>query len=429
MDQSQISKDLIYLANKRTALSNPGTKMDDIYYSQINSTVELAEATYNLGRFTTSLSQLTFGSTSQVIIPNSSLVTGVYLFLEAPPVVDNQTLPLGWGYAMIQSVSYLFGSSNVSQIDLRQQSLFQTLMMECETDEKRSELLQLGGAQVTGATGAVNQQAIVFIPLPFSSICGIKNKLPFDTSMLDNPIILQISLSRANQVYGGSGTQPTGLLRATCVLRQGDLSNKDQSLRPVLQNNPSLMYSYPFIHRQSFNPSIFTGSTDQNNPINIPLQSFINADLVGISLGVVQATKLANNAGATNPNPFEYDRISNITLSFNGLVMFSSPGELYRLTNMLSIPGGGGFHQSSITDSLTGPFAVAPYNAYVLFIDFARVRAACYDGHYQNVWRVGNNTMTITFNTTTNNQYYAFPIYHYNGVAEIQNGQTRIYFD
>lgn len=422
------AKDLIYLANKRTALSNPGTKMDDIYYSQINSTVEMSECTYNMGRFTTSLSQLTFGSTSQVIIPNSSLVNGVYIFLEAPPVIVNQTLPLGWGYAMIQSVSYLFGSSNVSQIDLRQHTLFQTIMLECESAEKRSELLHLGGEQITAPT-TYNPQAIVFIPLPFSSVCGLRSKLPFDTSILDNPIILQISLSRADQVYGGSGVFPTALLRATCLLRQGDLSNKDQSLRPILQNNPALMYAYPFIHRQLFTPSIFTGSTDPSAPITLTMQSFINADLVGITLGVVLTNKTSNIGGATCPNPFAYDRISNILLTFNGLVMFSSPGEMYRLTNVLSIPGSGSFHQSVITDSAVAPFASTPYDAYVIFIDFSRIRAACFDGHYQNVWRIGNNTLVLQFNTQSTGQYNLFATYHYNGVAEIQNGQTRIYFD
>lgn len=421
------NKDLIYLANKRTALSNPGTKMDDIYYSQINSTVELSECTYNLGRFTTSLSQLTFGGTSQVIIPNSSLVSGVYVFLEAPPLLPNQTLPLGWGYAMIQSVSYLFGSSNVSQIDLRQQALFQTIMSECETAEKRSEVLRIGGEEITAPT-TFNPQAQVFIPLPFSSICGINTKLPFDTSILDNPIILQISLSRSDQVYGGSALQPNALLRATCLLRQGDLSNKDQSLRPVLTKDPSLMYSYPFIHRQTFTPSPVTGSTDPSNPINLTLQSLINADFVGLTIGVVQVSKLSNN-GARCPNPFIYDRIGNILLQFNGLTMFSSPGELYRLTNMLGAPGSGSFHQSIINDSAIAPFSTQGYDAYTLFIDFARIRAACFDGHYQNVWRIGNNTLTLQFTTQTTNQYQVFATYHYNGVAEIQNGQTRIYFD
>jgi hypothetical protein len=424
---TEMSKDLIYLSNKRTALSNPGVKMDDIYYSQLNSTVELSECTYNLGRFTTSLSQLTFGSTSQVIIPNSSLVQGVYLILEAPPVVLNQTLPLGWGYSMISNVSYLFGSSNVSQLNIPQQALIQTLMMECETAEKRTEFLRVGGEEITTNT-ATSVFAYIFIPLPFSSACGIKGKLPFDTSILDNPIVLQISISRADQVYGGSGVFPQALLRATCVLRQGDLSNKDQSLRPVLMKNPELMYSYPFIHRQLTASNVFQGSTNPSAPVTLALTSFINADLVAISLVVIPQSKLSNN-GASCPNQIAYDRIQNINLTFNGLTMFSSTAELYRLTNMLSTAGGGYFHNSIINDSGVAPFASVPYDAYIPFIDFSRIRSACFDGSYQNVWRIGNNTLSLTFTTTTTANYQLYAIYHYNGVAEVQNGQTRIYFD
>ena len=69
----------------------------------------------------------------------------------------------------------------------------------------------------------------------------------------------------------------------------GDLSNKDQSLRNVLMKDPALMYSYPFIHRQQAGNlgNIIQGSTDPNNRVSISLISIINADLGGISFGLV----------------------------------------------------------------------------------------------------------------------------------------------
>lgn len=427
----QIKQDLIYLANKRTALSNAGIKMDDLYYSAMNSTVELTECTFNLGRFSTSLSQLQFGGNSQVIIPNSSFCSGIYLTLSLPPVVANQTLPRGWGYAFIKSVSYLFGSSNISQIDLPQQVIFQTLMMECETAERRSDLLRIGGEEITTPT-TTNPVATVFIPLPFSSICGISAKLPFDTSILDNPITLQISLARADEVYGGSGLKPTAFLSGVVLLRQGDLSNKDQSLRSILMKDPELMYSYPFIHRQqgSNTGNVFAGSVAPNPPISLTLQSIINADLVGISFGVVPIAKLSNTAGNTCPGPFAYDELSNIRVEFNGLVMYNSPNNTYKLANLALTKGGGGYYSNSIiTDSALAPFSSTAQDCYVIFVDFSRVRSACFDGKYSNVWRIGNNTLTLNFNTSTTNQYRLFVTYHYNGVLEVQNGQSRIYFD
>lgn len=431
-DQQQIKQDLIYLANKRTALSNAGIKMDDLYYSAMNSTVELTECTFNLGRFNTSLSQLQFGGTSQVIIPNSSFCSGVYINFTLPPVVANQTLPRAWGYAFIQSVSYLFGSSNISQIDLPRHVLFQTLMMECETAERRSALLTIGGEEILVPT-TTNPTASVYIPLPFSSICGINQKLPFDTSILDNPITLQISLARADQVYGGSGVKPNSFLSGNVILRQGDLSNKDQSLRNVLMKNPSLMYSYPFIHRQAGGVSVgnsFTGSTSPNPPVSVTLQSIINADLVGLSFGVVPINKLSNTSGTTCPNPFFYDELTNVKITFNGLDMYNSPNNLYKLANLaLTRAGSGSYSTSVITDSALAPFTTQAQDCYAIFVDFSRTRTACFDGKYANVWRIGNNVLTLSFNTATSAQYQLFVTYHYNGVLEVQNGQTRIYFD
>lgn len=428
---AQIKQDLIYLANKRTALSNAGIKMDDLYYSAMNSMVELSECTFNLGRYTSSLSQLSFGGTSQISIPNSSFYSGVYITFRLPPVVDNQTLPRGWGYAFLKSVSYLFGSSNISQIDLPQHVIFQTLMMECETSERRSSLLSIGGEEILTPT-TNNPVATIFIPLPFSSICGIAAKKPFDSSIIDNPVTLQISLARADEVYGGSGVRPTGFLSAQLLLRMGDLSNKDQSLRNVLMKDPALMYSYPFIHRQQAGNlgNIIQGSTDPNNRVSISLISIINADLVGISFGLVPLTKLSNIAGNTCPNPFAYDDLSNITLEFNGLIMYNSPNNLYKLANLALTKGGAGFYSNSvISDGSLSPFTSNAQDNYVVFIDFSRIRTACFDGTYSNVWRIGNNALTLSFNTSTTQQYRIFATYHYNGVLEVQNGQTRIYFD
>src|ERR1700679_1604520 len=139
---SEPSLDMMYLSTKRSLLSNPGIKMDDIYYGPFNTTVEMSEVTYNLGRLTIGLSQLNFGSQSQLIIPNNSLLSTCYLHLELPAIIANQTICRGWGYAAINNINFLFGSSNVSQIQLSGQSLFQTIMMEAETAEKRSELFR-----------------------------------------------------------------------------------------------------------------------------------------------------------------------------------------------------------------------------------------------------------------------------------------------
>src|ERR1700679_2033899 len=323
---SEPSLDMMYLSTKRSLLSNPGIKMDDIYYGPFNTTVEMSEVTYNLGRLTIGLSQLNFGSQSQLIIPNNSLLSTCYLHLELPAIIANQTICRGWGYAAINNINFLFGSSNVSQIQLSGQSLFQTIMMEAETAEKRSELFRLGGEEwLVPSPAGVNIMADIILPLPWSSSCGMHSKLPFDTTLLNNPITIQVQFNSSSSIYGGTGIAPAQFAVGTLLPRQGDLKNKDQSLQMKLLKNPELEYSYPFIHHQNFSPGQFTGSTPGSPPVSLTLQSIINADLLAISVGMVQ-TSFVGPANQSSPSPFNYDPITNIVLQFNGLTMYNSPG-------------------------------------------------------------------------------------------------------
>lgn len=426
------TNELAYLSQKRVLLSNPGTKMDNIYYSSANTTVELAEATYNNGRLFISLNQHNFGSQSQVVIPNSSLLNEVYLHLQLEKIVPNQTLTRGWGYKIIDSISYLFGSSNVSQISINGDSLFQTIMMESETSEKRSEMFRLGGQEILNQ-GAVDittgLDAYVLLPLPFSSANGLFSKLPFDTNLLSNPITIQIQFGQASKIIGGSGASTVSqFTKAAIYVRQGELYNKDQSLKFQLMKNPSIMYSYPFIHHQSYTPQGFTGSVDPNSRVSVPLLSFINADLLAISVGIIKDSDLSPTGGNT-PNLFNYQEMSNVRLTFNGLIMYESPAKLWKLYNMKSQIGSSYLFNSIVQPGATAPFNSVPVDTYILIFDFSRIRSLSYQNEYQNVWRISNNTLTLEFNTPDTSTYHLYATYHYNGVCEVQGGQTRIYFD
>jgi hypothetical protein len=429
-DSGITENDMRYLSQKRTLLAMGGTILDDIYYSGANTTVSLSEATYNNGRLAVSLTSPAFGAQSQVIIPNSSLLGACFLHLELPDVVANQALCRGWGYAAIDQISYLFGSSNVSQIAINGQSLWQTVAAQCETSEKRSEMFHLGGEEVIAPTGAT-LQADLLLPLPWSSANGMHAKLPFDTTLLSNPITIQITFKSAASIYGGTGLRPNAFTMATIYPRQGDLANKDQSLRNLMMRRPDLMYAYPFIHKQSFTPSSFLGVSAASGTVSIPLLSFINADLTGMTIGIVPQSRLAPSASST-PSPFAYEELSNIQLLFNGTLYYNAPGRAYKLWGIDSQVGSSYLENSVVAPGSTSPFTSGPVNSYTLYVDFARIRTAAFEGRYQNVWRIGNNTLSLQFNTppgTDGASYVMFATYWYNGVAEVSNGETRVYFD
>lgn len=444
----EASEMLALMSQKRTILNSPGTKLSSLYYSVNNSTTDSVEITYNTGRYTSSLSTPLFGAQSQVIIANSSFVGDTYLHLELPNIYENQTLTRGWGYGIIASLSYLFGSSSVSQTQINGQTMLHKVMMAAETAERRSALLALGGDEMLSPIMRLNPStnvaerdpdaiisADILLPFPWSSSSGLFCKKPFDTNILSNPITIQIQFASVNQIFGGTPTPttpfPTGFSTAQVLFRMGDLYSKNVSLKRALDLNPDKSIFYPEVFTQSYTPSVFRGSRNINNRVSVPLLGFINADLLAITIGVVRTDLLSPPAGQS-PNVFHYDTLQNIQLIYNGTIMFQAPRTSWKLFTMKSIPGAQYFHNSFIQPTLTGlaPFQSIPQDTYLLHIDFSAIRAVTYEGQMQNVWRIGNNTLTLNFNTSGDEtvRYQMFCTYHYNGVVQCMQGQTALYF-
>ncbi len=420
-------KALVYLSEKRVLLNSPGFLLDSVYYSALNSTVELSEVTWNTGRFSTSLTNQQFGAQSQITIPNASLLSNIYLRLTLPALTANQTLCRGWGYASIRNISYLFGSSNVSQISMSGQSMFQMLMLQSETESKRHEFMRQGGQEELGITvGEV--EANLLLLFPWSSGSGLFTKLPIDTDLLQNPITIQITFNEGRSIYGGSDAVPVGFTSALVVTRMGDFKNRDMSLRQDLIKNPASHYSYPFLHKQSFTPASFSAVAGVQN--SIPLLSFINADLVNISFGIIRNRFINPPILGETPSPFNYESVTDIQLLFNGLLMHNTPGNLWKLSILNSEISAGFVHNSVVDQSSTvAPFSSDPVDTYIITIDFSRLRTLNFEGSWANVWRIGNNTLELRFTTLFTDNYTLFSTYTYNAIAQIQNGQTQIFFD
>jgi len=413
-----------YLVTKPALLNSPGVKLHDVYYSSINSTVEAAEVTFNTGRLVLTLGSLAFGSSNQVIVPNSSMLGGVFLHLQMDlGSAANVTVPRGWGYAAIQSINYQLGSSNANQQQITGQSLWHILDQQSGSEEKTSEVFRLGGQEYLTPQGVVS--ADVFLPFPWSTLCGREQKLPFDTAMLNSPIYMTVTFNSTSAFIGGSGIKPSTFTDARIVCRQGDFYNKDMSLGPMIKRNSQLIYGYPFIHHQSFQSTVISGTAGV--PVSFTLQSILNADLVGLSFGILLQSDL-NPSSGNAPNPFNYQNVTDITLTYNGQVMYFTPGGLDKLISTYLIDGSPYFHNSLIAPGNTAPFTSSPIDTYVRHIDFSRCRDACFGHEFANVWRIGNNVLNLEFKPVVSGNFITYVTYHYNGIADIQNGESRILY-
>ena len=423
------------LSTKRSVLSSGGTRYNDLYYNAMNSSVSLLECTFEYNQIQ-SLPSLQFGSTSTINIPNDQFIDVVILHLVLPAIVANQSICRGWGYRMIKSVAWTLGSSNSTQIYLQTDSIFQFIMGQALSAEKRLELLRLSGEEILApqvplvGEDAPLVEAFLVLALPFSTIC---DKLPLDTTMLQNNIQIQIQLeNNPYAVYGGTGIVPSSFITAELIYRMGKLSDQSKSLRREMILSPNLMYSYPFCHAQSFLTPSFTGQNfGSGNIVQLDLNTFANADLLAISLGVVLNTDKSPTSLST-PNPWNYADIYNVRLEFAGQTLFQYPGKMYRLSNMLT---GGDQEASQIPGSIvlagnTQPFSSVPKDNYLVWFDFSRLRSTCLHSHLFNTWRLTNQTLRLTFNTPlTGIQYTAYMTYYFNAFAELQNGTSAIYID
>ncbi len=421
-----------FLSSKRVLLSSPGMALDNTYYSVLNTTVEASEVVYNLGRFSSDLTSGLFGSQSQVVIPNSSILGNIYLHVElgtiaVPAVPVNNTLPRGWLYSAIDSISFLFGSSNISQLEMDGDTVLQTIMMEAETAEKRSLIFRAGGEEQLLPVNTIS--ADVILPFPWSAASGLFMKKGVDTNVLNNPITIQIRFKPANEIYANTTAIPNGFNQATIITRQGNFTNKDDSLRRELMSNPELHLGFPFIHKQSFPTPIVL--SDANGHIIVNLLSFINADLLGISFGVIRTTDRSGGGVGNSKNVFNYQRVQNVVLRFNGQTMFNTRGRLAELENSIDSSIGGAFYENSlIAPGAVAPFSSTPINTFMTYMNFAMKKTITFQNEYQNTWRISNNTLVLEMDMPLpNEQYEIHCTYYYNGIAQFARGVTRIFFD
>lgn len=417
------------LSVKPTIMSSGGTKYNDLYYSQANSSISLLECTFGWQNVI-SLPSIQFGSSSQVNIPIDQFIGDVILHLRLPDVQLNETLCRGWGYSILQSIGWTLGNSNSTQIVLQEDAIFQTIMSQISDPEKRLEMMRLAGEETLAPTGDYID-AYVLLPLPMSTACG--DKLPIDSTMLQSNITLNIQFkSNPICIYGGSATHPTSFVRSECLLRQGKLSNQAASVRSLMIANPQLKYAYPFIHSQYYVSPVFTGKKESTSyqGCTVEMNAFSNADLVGVSFYVVKDTD-KNPTGGNSPNPYNTEEISNILVSFNGSTLFNLPAKSYKLTNMMSGPQSASYYGNSIIKAgTTAPFISNPKNCYMVFLDFARERSACMPSHFFNVFRMPNQILRVQFNTSEDStNYRLFATYFYNAVAEFQDGTSVIRID
>lgn len=424
-----------YLTDKRVLLNSPGKKLSELYYTKENSTVEMIENTCTMGRFTQSLSSFSFSGSGAVNFPNSGFLGSVYCQITLPATLANQTLPRGWALMLIDHIDFSLGSSSISNLSINNHTIFQLIMEQCETQEKRSQVLKLAGEEIL--TAGVVPVGSFMILLPFSNICGLYHKKMLDMTLLNSPITVNVYFKAATSIYGGNTIPPTSITSVQITARQSTISYPDQGLKPILRQNLSLKYSLPFIHKQSYITNFVSGPLGVNGlaPCSFTFDQFINSDLIAICLGVVKRNDVIPAVLGDSINAFNYAPLFNINLLYNGQTVFRADHNLHLLYDCSMGIGSSDFQGSVINPGVVAPFGSVPVNTNVVTFDFSQIRGFCFHAQasssFANTWRISNQTLNITFDVdSANTQYLVYASYLYNGIFQIDSdGASTVYFD
>lgn len=419
-----------YVSDRVPDLDAVGTQKNTLYYG--SDDVKVSEVQYDTlqGKFRQTLSSLQFGGISEINIPNSDSVSSCYLYMKLPNLLANQTLCDYWGYGIIKNVSYTIGGSNISIIDLPGESIFQRTLLSCESKEKRSKLREIGGTALSGAN--TTPEAIVQIPLPWSTIRSCKEKLSYDASLLSTNILIQITFNEASAIYGSgaAGTVfPSALLAGDVYIKQDVLTNKRDSMKLTLMKNPNLLINYPMVHSTRGSTRNLVGDITANT-FTIDLNSFLESDLLGISFHTVLASDEAGapTAGSVS-NKFKTLRLRDIVLKYNGQILHNLTYHLHDLMLLGMDIGDPDYNVASIdAGGVIGPQTTG----HIYYLPMTRFKSVVFEGMYHNTSRFANQTFQLEFTMdtdfTASTPFNFYSTYYYNAVVSTSNGMSNIQF-
>lgn len=443
------------------SISVPTSPYDNVYRSSGNTLESVSRVIKNtITR--TSLPSLQLGSASSVDLPIGPLLGPVVLSLTLKgqaqiPLLS--CLSAGWGWDAIRYISFSVGGSQVLRYTgevLRVQTL-----QDAESGAKRDDIIALAGDPYdANTTIAATKEftANINIYLPFSNLSSSR-VCPFDSSILDRPVSVQIELKRAEEFFTFSATDaavvrgllPTSLHSAsvysdTSVFVDGP----SESIKDLVGPSGTMVSGYPFMYPQAFVSSPLVGvPKTSNSKVSVRLDNFLNGGLQGIYLWLVRTT--FDGTGSTPLSGschslFEWTDMNEIELSYAGQSIYRTDNdtdELFGLSRSTVGTKSNGTSFPYTTAATVGPInSAAKANRWV-YIPFAQYQTSIFVNLIQPGCSLVNNQVLLTFNTpelselsmgnvpttpASQPSYILHAMYQYQASVEVSKGKAEMRF-
>ena len=328
-------------------LVRPG-KCVDLYYPDPETAKKQCFRTSQNTRFVQAFNNLSGGSQTFTIPPNNG-VQDIIVVLGLPtggssafPTVTGMGVNRGWGYALINKISFRYGGS--SQYFLSGQQVLQAVLSQGADGSSRDALLSLGGNASAGTDFNTQQFAYLWLPLPHC-IPSAEGKLPpIPSDLLTQQIQVTLELNPIASIfsYGTTGAlsnAPSSLAFGEFVVQQVLLENQGDALaRRVDMSSHALSYPLTFRQQEVAIPVASGATLSAGSAQSVTLTGFRSGEVkeIHVWLTADSANTPAQGGSSCILNPFLWYAPSDIIMTYAGEVYARGDKDSMKLLNLVN---------------------------------------------------------------------------------------------
>jgi hypothetical protein len=335
-----------------------GGKCIDYQYPDPQTATKQCWRTSMNTKFVVGFNTLTAGVNTLTIPPNNGVSDVlVQIVLTPPTTTTSVALAAGWGYSLINRLSYRIGGS--SQFFLTGAQVLNNALRLCPDGAARDAMLQLGGNAISPSnwTNTNNLYAYVWLSLPFAHPSAVSKMPPLPTDCLTQQVQIQLELDNIANIASLNGGSTAGLAVASGAfyVQQVQLSNQGDSItRRMNMTENSLNYPLEFT-QQEF--SVDLGSLASGASRSVSLTGFRSGEVKEV---VCWLTCDVDTTGVKNVNKWYAPRDLVVTYAGDQYSRYDNGmSQLWNLINGRIVP------QAAISVNQTGAGGAITNNASV----------------------------------------------------------------
>jgi hypothetical protein len=335
------------------AMVRPGEAIDLYYYDHETSKKQVWPTTVNT-KYVQQFNNLSGGSSVFTIPPQQGMQDIVCTFVLpqlSAPNANGLALNRGWGYQLINRVSFRYGGS--SQYFLSGAQILQNAVRRQPSREAASDILTLGGQAagllVAGGTNSLEsgaQYASVVLTLPHATPSGVGKAHPFPSDLLTQQIQVTLELNQPASLFsalaGATGTPPTSLSAANFQVQQVIFNNAGDALarRVDMAENA---YAFPAEFVQQQQTIALANSAD---PQSVVLTGFRSGEVKSIQIWLTNTADLTGSV----VNPWNWSLPTTVEMTYAGDIYARFDSQSSTLWNMINGSKYPGFASIALAD-------------------------------------------------------------------------------